>query len=78
MPGRDERARGGAPFRDLARIAEEVTLERYEQTGPHTVEFQPESTNPEHKPIRVDARTDDVAIVGVVVGAIIGTRRAAD
>ena len=62
----------------LARIGEEVTLKRYEQIGPHTVEFQPESTNPEHKPIRVDARTDDVAIVGVVVGAIIGTRRAAD
>ena len=62
----------------LARIGEEVTLKRYEQTGPHTVEFQPESTNPEHKPIRVDTRTDDVAIVAVVVGAIIGTRRAAD
>ena len=62
----------------LARIGEEVTLKRYERTGPHALEFQPESTNPEHKPIRVDTRTDDVAIVGVVVGAIIGTRRAAD
>ena len=58
-----------------ARIGEEVTLKRYERTGAHTVEFQPESTNPEHKPIRVDARTDDVASVGIVVGAIIGTRR---
>ena len=53
-------------------------MKRYERTGPHRVEFQPESTNPEHKPIRVDTRSDDVAIVGVVVGAIIGTRRAAD
>ena len=35
------------------------------------------STNPDHKPIRVNARTEDIAIVGVVVGAIMGTRRAA-
>ena len=61
----------------LARIGEEVPLKRYERIGPHTVEFQPASTNPEHQPIRVDARTEDVAIVGIVVGAIIGTRRAA-
>ena len=62
----------------LARIGNEVTLKRYERTGPDTVEFQPASTNPEHKPIRVDASTEDVAIVGVVVGAIIGTRRGAE
>ena len=61
----------------LARIGEEVTLKRFERTGEHTVEFQPESTNPEHGPIRADLRSDDIAIVGVVVGAIIGTRRAA-
>lgn len=61
----------------LARIGDEVTLKRYERTGPDTVELQPTSTNPEHKPIHVDARTEDVAIVGVVVGAIIGTRRTA-
>ena len=62
----------------LARIGEEVALNRYERIGPHAVEFQPASTNPVHQPIRVDARTEDVAIVGIVVGAIIGTRRAAD
>ena len=60
----------------LARIGQEVTLKRYQRVSNKTVEFQPVSTNPEHEPIRVDARTDDVAIVGVVVGAIIGTRRA--
>ena len=64
-----------SPYHHSARIGEEVTLKRYERTGAHTAEFQPESTNPEHKPIRVDARTDDVAIVGIVVGTIIGTRR---
>lgn len=62
----------------LARIGEEVTLKRYQRTGPHTVEFQPESTNPDHQPIRADLRSDDVAIVGIVVGAIIGTRRSSE
>ena len=60
----------------LARIGQEATLKRYQRIDKDTVEFQPVSTNPEHQPIRVDANTDDVAIVGVVVGAIIGTRRA--
>ena len=59
----------------LARIGEEVALKRLQRTGPHTVELQPESTNPNHEPIRVDLRTDDVQIVGVVVGAIVGGRR---
>ena len=62
----------------LARIGQDATLKRYQRVSKDTVEFQPVSTNPEHEPIRVDARTDDVAIVGVVVGAIIGTRRAAE
>ena len=62
----------------LARIGEEVTLKRFQRTGADTVEFQPESTNPEHKPIRADLRTDDIQIVGVVVGAIVGGRRAAE
>ena len=61
----------------LARIGQEVTLKRYQRLSKDMVEFQPVSTNPEHQPIHVDANTDDVAIVGVVVGAIIGTRRAA-
>ena len=59
----------------LARIGDEVALKRLQRTGPHTVEFQPESTNPEHEPIQVDVRTDDDQIVGVV-GAIVGGRRA--
>ena len=62
----------------LARIGKEVTLKRYQRTGPHTVELLPASTNPKHEPIRVDARTEEAAIVGVVVGAIIATRRGPD
>ena len=62
----------------LARIGDEVALKRFQRTGPDTVEFQPESSNPDHEPIRVDVRTDDVQIVGVVVGAIVGGRRASD
>ena len=61
----------------IARIGQEVTLKRYQRIDKDTVEFQPVSTNREHQPIRVDAGTEDVAIVGVVVGAIIGTRRTA-
>ena len=59
----------------LARVGDEVTLKRYKRIGPDTVELQPASTSPDHRPIRVDAHTGDIAIVGVVVGAIIGTRR---
>ena len=62
----------------LARIGEEVALKRLQRTGPYSLEFQPESTDPDHEPIRVDVRTDDVQIVGVVVGAIVGGRRASD
>ena len=62
----------------LARIDNEVTLKRYERTRPHTMEFQPANTNPEHEPIRVDARGDYVAIVRVVIGAISGTQRGAE
>ena len=62
----------------LARIGQTATLKRYQRLNEDTVEFQPVSTNPEHEPICVDEHTADVAIVGVVVGAIIGTRRAAE
>ena len=47
----------------VARLGQEVTLERYERVDPHRVELQPVSTNPEHRTI--------------VVGAIVGRRGAA-
>ena len=62
----------------LARIGDEVALKRFQRIGLESVEFQPESTNPDHRPIRADLRTDDVQIVGIVVGAIVGGRRTPD
>ena len=59
----------------VARIGQEVTLKRYERMDAHRVELQPVSTNPEHRTLRIDAQTADAEIVGVVVGAIVGSRR---
>ena len=62
----------------LARIGDEVTLKRYQRTGPKTIELQPVSNNPDHEPIQVGPTTSDAEIVGIVVGAIIGGRRTPD
>lgn len=62
----------------VARIGPEITLRRYCRNTESTVELQPESTNPAHEPIRIDPRTDDFEIVGVIVGAIVGARRRND
>ena len=39
------------------------------------VELKPCSSNPEHRPIVIDERTEDWEIVGVVVGAMVGPPR---
>ena len=57
----------------VARIGQEITLKRFRRINDGCVELQPESTNAEHRTIRIDAQTEDVEIVGVVVGAIVGT-----
>ena len=62
----------------VARIGQEIVLKRFHRRSSDVIELQPESTNPEHKPIRIDRQTEDFEIVGVVVGAIIGTRRAGE
>ena len=62
----------------VARIGADITLKRYCRRNAETVELQPESTNPEHEPIRLDPQTTDVEIIGVVVGAIVGARRRDD
>ena len=59
----------------VARIGQEIVLKRFRRLNAHVVELQPESTNPEHQPIWIDAQTEDVEIVGVVVGAVVGARR---
>ena len=61
----------------IARIGADITLKRYERTGKTTVELQPVSTNDGHDAIEIGPTTTDVEIVGVVVGAIVGTRRGA-
>ena len=43
----------------LARIADEVTLKRLQRIDAETVELQPVSTNPEHKPIEIGPTTVD-------------------
>lgn len=59
----------------VARIGQEVTLKRYERVNAHRVELQPVSSNPEHEAIPIGPTPDDAEIVGIVVGAIVGTRR---
>ena len=58
----------------IARIETEITLKRFHRASDTLVELQPRSTNPEHEPIRIGPESPDAEIVGVVVGAIIGTR----
>ena len=59
----------------VARIGDEVVVKRFCRTDPETIELQPESHNPEHKPISVTPNTIGFEIVGTVVGAVVGTRR---
>ena len=62
----------------LARIGPEVTLKRLQRIDAEHVELQPVSTNSEHEPIRIGRSTEDTEIVGIVVGAIVATRRGTD
>ena len=59
-------------------LGQNVTPNRFERIDARTVELQPVSTNPEHQPIEIGPTTEDmetVGIVGIVVEAIVATRR---
>ena len=56
----------------VAKLGDAIMLKRFHRTGNGRVELQPQSRNPEHKTIRIDADTEDFEIVGVVVGAMVG------
>ena len=59
----------------VARVGQEITLKRLRRIDDACVELQPQSTNPKHRSIRIDAQTEDVEIVGVIVGAVVGVPR---
>ena len=59
----------------VARVGAEMTLRRLASPAPEHLVLQPESTNPEHYSVPFDARSGDIEIVAVVVGAIVAARR---
>ena len=59
----------------VARIGEDITLKRFYRRNEYSdIELQPVNTNDEHDTINIDEQTD-FEISGIVVVAIIGTRR---
>ncbi|MCG5535158.1 transcriptional repressor LexA [Ectothiorhodospira mobilis] len=54
----------------VARLGDEVTVKRLQRKGPR-VELMPE--HPDHEPIRVDLRRQELAIEGIGVGVIRST-----
>ena len=59
----------------VARIEQKIMVRRMVRINDGCVELQPESTNPKHQSLRIDAQTKDIEIVGVVVGAVVGVPR---
>ena len=49
----------------MVRIGAEITLKCFHRPGKDRVELKPCSSNPEHRPIVIDERTEDWEIVGV-------------
>ena len=56
----------------VARFGDEVTLKRFVRVDDRYVELRPESTNPEHKTMKLDLAKHIVEIDGIAVGALIG------
>lgn len=59
----------------VARIGSDITLKCFHRPTDDRVELRPRSKNPEHCTIVIDEQSDDWEIIGVVVGAMIGTPR---
>ncbi len=57
------------------RIAGRGRRQWFCRTEAGTIDLQPESHNPEHEAIRIDANTADFEVIATVVGAVVGTRR---
>ena len=62
----------------MAAIGQEITLKRLRRVDSECVEIERESTNPKHRSSRIDAQSEEVDIVGVIVGADVGVPRAPD
>ena len=59
----------------VARIGADITLKCFHRPNDHRIELRPCSKNPEHRAILIYEQTEDWEIVGVVIGAMIGTPR---
>ena len=59
----------------VARIDPDATMKALQRIDRDTVELQPVTPNPEHETIRIDPTVEDCESVGIVVRAIVGTRR---
>ena len=66
------RIAAGEPILVVTRLGDEVTLKRFVRVNQRTVRLEPESTNPAHTAMKVNLATDDFAVGGVYVGALIG------
>ena len=56
----------------VARLGDEVTLKRLVLLDDRTVELHLESTNPKHRPVRLDLTDQDLQIDGRMAGGLIG------
>ena len=54
-----------------ARIGDDVLLRRVHDIDATTVELRPESRSRRHRTIRFDTRSDEVEIIGVVIGRML-------
>ena len=55
----------------VARFGDEVTLKRFRRIDRRNIELVPESSNPEHEPIRLDLAKHILHIDGVMARALI-------